>query len=472
MLGDRKAFDSGELFHYFQVEDLIPENHLLRRIDAVLDTAWVREELAKCYSKIGRPSVDPEVVMRMVLLGYLYGMSENRLCDEIKMHMGYRWFCRLQPSDPVPDRTTLVKLRNNRWKQDIWQKLLEHTVTACVKAGLVSGRHVSIDGTQIEADASIHSLQPIEPPTSISDYLQRQDGSTEPKRDGEDEQESKRGDDDQPRGGGEGDFRGKKLRNDEVRSTTDPDARLYRKGNGVGAILSYLGHVCLDTKSRVWLAATVTLAQTSGEWDAALEMVDSVKTRFRDRLKVVTADKGYGIRRVLGGLWKRGLKAHIPVQGKRQERKPPRIREALKKVVQLAVFKSQRERRDQEIGRNEAVRATRTRGYAISRVHRLRVEHAIGEAKCCHGLDRARYRGLDKVRAQILLTGTVINLKRLAAHHARQPAQSVATPATTVPRLCEDRRKTADIDRKSALSARFSSLLGFYLSPRPHPEPA
>jgi len=152
MLGDEKRQISGEAFHYFNVEELIPANHILRRIDAVLDLSWVRDELRDCYAERGRKSWDPEVIVRMILLGYLYGFSEVRLVDELWMHMGYRCFCLLQPSDKIPDRTTLVKLRNERWRQDLWVKILEKTVQQCVEAGLVSGRHVSVDGTRIRAD--------------------------------------------------------------------------------------------------------------------------------------------------------------------------------------------------------------------------------------------------------------------------------------------------------------------------------
>ena len=158
MLGDSRRGRSGAMAHAFVVEDLISKDHILRRIDAVLDTSWVREEVAGCYGTTGRPSWDPEVIVRMMLLGYLFGFSEVRLCDEVAMHLGYRWFCLLQPSDAVPDRTTLVKLRNERWQQEVWRRILEKTIQACLEAGLVSGRHVAIDGTQVRANAAMGSV--------------------------------------------------------------------------------------------------------------------------------------------------------------------------------------------------------------------------------------------------------------------------------------------------------------------------
>jgi transposase len=104
------------LFQYVDVEALVPKNHLLRKIDAVLDLSFVREAVAECYSaSLGRPSVDPELALRMMLLGRIYDLSGRRLCDEIGMHVGMRWFCGLNLHDPVPDHSTLSKLKNERW---------------------------------------------------------------------------------------------------------------------------------------------------------------------------------------------------------------------------------------------------------------------------------------------------------------------------------------------------------------------
>ena len=283
----------------------------------MLDLSWVREEVRECYSDRGRPSWDPEVIVRVILLGYLYGFSEVRLVDEVRMHMGYRWFCLLQPSDRIPDRTTLVKLRNERWRQDLWMKVLEATVQQCVDAGLVSGRHVSVDGTRIRADASIASLEPIEPPASLEDHLLQKCGW---ERYIPEQEEAKPPDDDEPRPKGEPDFRGKQLQNDTVRSTSDPDARLYRKQDGEGCRLSYLGHFCIDTKSTVVLAAGATRASTSGEWEAGTRLIDEANARVGRRIKIVTADKGYGVRRFLDEVVGRGLTPHSPVQGTAAEK--------------------------------------------------------------------------------------------------------------------------------------------------------
>lgn len=429
MLGEPKRHDTGEVFHYFNVEELIPEDHLLRRIDAVLDLSWVREELAGCYAAGGRPSWDPEVIVRMMLLGYLYGLSEARLVDEVRMHMGYRWFCLLQPSDKVPDRTTLVKLRNERWKQEIWERILERTVQQCVEAGLVSGRHVSLDGTKIRANASIGSLEPIEPPASLKDHLRERCGWGEadtPEGGGTPEcQEGGKGDDDEPRPGGSPDFRGKKLDNREMRSRTDPDARLYRKGEGVGAELAYLGHFAADTRSRVILAAEATRAHTSAEWEAGERLIELANQRVGGRVEVVTADKGYGVRRFLGVLRRAGIRPHIAVRGKRVKRGVRRPRVLRRRVVPLGAGREAVERILGDEGRNQAIDEMGAVGYQVSRRLRIRIEHLFAEAKVAHGMARARSRGLAKVDAQVKLTAAVMNLKRLA-QAVRRRATGVA----------------------------------------------
>jgi transposase len=413
MLGESRRGRSSELMHAFFVEELIPSGHILRRLDSVLDTRWVREEVRSLYTeKTGRPSWDPEVILRIMLLGFLYGYSEKRLCDELRMHLGFRWFCLLQPSEDVPDRTTLVKLRNERWQQELWVRLLEKTVDACVAAGLVGGRHVAVDGTIIQANAAQGSVEPIEPPLSLRDHLLRRCGWEKfipPKPD----DEGKRRGDDDPMPGGSSDFRGESRSNATHCSTTDPDAMLYRKSSATGAQLAYLGHFCLDTKGRVILAAMATQAHTSAEWVAGATLLDEANARVDGRIKTVSADAGYGVERFLSEVEARQLEPHIPVQGKVEERAEPALAPCGRKVVRLDAARRARLKQRAVRGRNKAVRARRTRGYAISRKLRIRIEHAFGEAKTCHALGRARHRGLAKVNRQVLITAAVINLKRL-----------------------------------------------------------
>lgn len=419
MLGDSHRNQSDEMFHAFFVHELIPQDHILRLLDRAVDTRWVRDEVASCYSaNRGRRSWDPEVIVRMMLLGYLYGYSEKRLCEEMKMHLGFRWFCRIQPSDPIPDRTTLVKLRNHRWQQELWVRLLEKTIEACIKAGLVSGRHVAVDGTVIKANAAMGSIEPIEPPLSLREHLLKRCGWVKfvPKKT---EEESRTEKDADPRPGGSADFRGQKRSNATHRSTTDPDALLYRKSSSTGAELAYLGHACLDTKSRVVLATAVTKAHTSAEWDAGAQVLDEANARLGGAIEVVSADAGYGVDRFLAEVEARGLEAHIPVRGRSRGFRAQKRR---KKVVPHVRPVKQRAKRLGADGRERAIRIRSTRAYRISRKLRLRIEHLFGEAKTCHGLGRARYRGLEKVARQMTLTAVAINLKRLAMSLGRGKA--------------------------------------------------
>lgn len=374
-----------------------------------------------------------------MLLGYLYGYSEKRLCDETRMHLGFRWFCRIQPSDPVPDRTTLVKLRNERWQQELWVKILEKSMEACVKAGLVRGRHVAIDGTVIQANAAMGSLEPIEPPLSLRDHLLRRCGWIKfipPEQAPSPDKPT----DDDPRPGGSANVRGQTRSNATHCSVTDPDAMLYRKGACTGAQLADLGHAALDTKSRLVLTVTVTPAHTSAEWDAGAKLLDEANARVDDRIEVVSADAGYGVARFLAEVEARGLEAHIPVQGVHDIRPEPRKPVWARTVVEHAAARRARMRRLPVRGRHRALRAARTRKDRISRKLRLRIEHLFGEAKTCHGLGRARYRGLAKVERQMLLAAAAINLKRLAASLGR-------------------RRAPADAAAKRVGSASFSPLL-------------
>ena len=154
MMGRQVA--QGALFYGFRLDDHVPADHLLRRIDELLDFGFVREALAASYSTSGRPSIDPELMLRMLLVGYLFGIrSERRLCEEVHLNLAYRWFCRLDLADRVPDHSTFSKNRHGRFRAcDLHRLLFEQVVARCAAAGLVAGRNVAVDGSTIMADAS------------------------------------------------------------------------------------------------------------------------------------------------------------------------------------------------------------------------------------------------------------------------------------------------------------------------------
>ncbi len=148
------------LFYEFELEDMVPGGHLLRRIDAVLELRWLRSELAPHYSDTGCPSVDPELLIRMLIVGYCYSIrSERRLCREVKMNLAYRWFCGLGLEDKVPDHSTFSVNRHGRFRaSDILRKVFEEVVCGCMTAGLVGGEgfavDAAVDASVIEANAS------------------------------------------------------------------------------------------------------------------------------------------------------------------------------------------------------------------------------------------------------------------------------------------------------------------------------
>ena len=146
----------GALFYGFSLEDHVPADHLLRSIDRFADLGAVRRRLAPLYSSTGRPSVDPELMIRMLLIGYCFGIrSERRLCDEVHLNLAYRWFCRLDLTDRVPDHSTFSKNRHGRFRtSDLLRHVFEATVRCCIAEGLVGGERFAVDASLIEADAN------------------------------------------------------------------------------------------------------------------------------------------------------------------------------------------------------------------------------------------------------------------------------------------------------------------------------
>src|SRR6202790_5273952 len=152
------------LFYYFRLEDQIPYDHLLKRLDRSVDFRFVRERLRDAYSSMGRPSIDPEILLRMLLVGYLYGItSERRMVEEVRMHLAYRWFTRLGFEQEIPDHSTFSKNRHGRFRQsDVFRSVFEEIVRRRLEAGLVEGQNLAVDGTMVVANASRQSRVPRE----------------------------------------------------------------------------------------------------------------------------------------------------------------------------------------------------------------------------------------------------------------------------------------------------------------------
>src|SRR5947199_3438183 len=160
MMGNHSRSES--LFHYFRLEDQVPENHLLRLIDRHVNFDFVRAKLKDRYSDTGRPSIDPELLLRMLLIGYLYGItSERKLVEELRMHLAWRWFTGLGFDQEIPHHSTFSKNRHGRFQETkLFEQLFEQIVRQCVEVGLVQGTHLSVDGSLIEANAAKESRIP------------------------------------------------------------------------------------------------------------------------------------------------------------------------------------------------------------------------------------------------------------------------------------------------------------------------
>ena len=155
MMG-RRSQGQGQLFYEFRLDEAVPEDHLARKIGALLDLSWVYTELAPYYSEIGRPSIDPVLMIRMLIVGYVFAIrSERQICREVQVNLAYRWFCELGLEDAIPDHSAFSRARNERFREsDIFRRVFERVVGTCIEAGLVGGEGFAVDASLIEADAN------------------------------------------------------------------------------------------------------------------------------------------------------------------------------------------------------------------------------------------------------------------------------------------------------------------------------
>lgn len=450
----RKQQRERALFHYYQLEDLVPEDHILRQIDRAIDFSFVRETVWDCYCHTnGRPGTDPELIVRMILIGYFYGLSENRLCDEVRMHAAYRLFCHMDSfEETVPDRTTINKLRNDKWaKKGLFKVIMRRIVQQCVNVGLVSGKHLSVDGTQIHADASVKSIEPISPPISLDAYLNDVGlgGEPAPPAPAGNHPEDK-------------DFHGEKWSNDTHHSTTDPEAKLCKKSSEKGAELSYFGHEVIDTHSRVIMDIQATYATGTAEREAALNMLDNLNDYILPgNAEFLVADKKYGSGDFLAEVLDRDIIPHIPLLSSPEFEPIP----TWKRKTNDPKIQAQRDQKVREVNARNAARfIAHTKPYLHSQLLRKRSEHSFAEGKQQHGLGRARYRGLSPLQEQLFCIASVQNLKRLASFLKRKKKAASAKAAvvsdSTV--LSSGPAKVRNSLHNSVLSSFCSVILYFW----------
>lgn len=356
MRGNDEQSQSG-MFSYVPLEERIPADHPLRAVRKLVDTvlAQMWKDFDRLYAKNGRPSIAPERLLRALLLQVFYSVrSERLLMEQLDYNLLFRWFVGLDMDDRVWNHAVFSKNRERLLNQELAQRFFAQVKSQA--AGLMSDEHFTVDGTLIEAWASHKSFQ-------------RKD----------------RDDDGSADGGSE--FHGEKRRNDTHESTTDPDARLYKKSAGQEAKLSYLGHVVVENRHGLIAAAMTTQADGTAEREAALLMLDEITDRGRRRI-TVGADKAYDTQDFVATA--RELRATLHVSQNTSNR-----RSAIDK------------------------RTTRHPGYQISLSKRWLVEKPFGWLKQTGPVKKVKLRGLPKVDWVFVFSCAAFNLFRIPKLQAR-----------------------------------------------------
>jgi len=354
---------SGSLFSYVDLEARVRGDHPLRVIREIANAALndLSREFAALYTDFGRPSIAPEKLLRAMLLQAFYGIrSERQLMERLEFDLLFRWFVGLGVDDPVWDHSTFSKNRDRLLEGEIAAKFLSAVLAQPKVKRLLSSDHFSVDGTLIEAWASIKSFR---------------------KKDG--------GDDDGPGRGrnGERNFHREKRSNETHQSTTDPEARLYRKGDGQPAKLCYMGHALMENRHGLAVGGGISQATGTAERDKALELIDDYRGESERRI-TLGADKAYDVTQFVHDLRGRSVTPHIAIDGHLSKTGTPR-----KTAVDG--------------------RTTRHIGYDISQRCRKRIEEVFGWIKGSAGLAKVKLRGRERVDAAFTLALVAYNLVRL-----------------------------------------------------------
>jgi len=350
---------SGSLFSYVDLEARVPKDHPLRAIRDIVNDALseLSSDFAVLYAPLGRPSIPPEKLLRATLLQAFYSIrSERQLMERLEFDLLFRWFVGLGIDDPAWDHSVFSKNRDRLLEGEIAAKFLAAILTQPRVKRLLSSQHFSVDGTLVEAWASLKSLKP-------------KDGSN--------------GNDEPPTGGGRNgdvDFRGERRSNQTHVSTSDPDAMLYRKGPGMEAKLCFIGHALMENRHGLFVDTRLTRVSGHAERLAALEMIEP----RADRPEAIT----------LGG--DRGFDAADFVMDLREINVTPHIA--------------------QNMSRRSAIdgRTTRHPGYAVSQRIRKRIEEGFGWMKTIAGLKKTKYRGIGRVGWSFTMAAAAYNLMRLS----------------------------------------------------------
>jgi transposase len=452
MMG-RLDHDQKQLFYSFSLDEVIPDDHLVRKITAVLDLSWIHSELAPFYAKMGRPSIDPELMIRMLVLGYVFAIrSERAICREVQVNLAYRWFCGLSIEDKIPDHSAFCRARHERFRDsDMFRRVFERVVEACIAAGLVGGEGFAVDASLIVADAnkqrSIPGLQwnkerdPHGASRAMREYLATLDDAA---------------------------FGAASEVIPKFVSPSDPAAQWTGAMRGP-AFFAYADNYLIDVKFGIIMDVKATRAIRQAEVGAARTMIDRTEERFDIKPAYLTADTAYGSADMLNWIVnEKKIAPHIPVIDKskredgtfsredfrfdeernvyicpagkvlittghigpdhalRYQASLPDCRACALKPKCCPNMPSRRIVRDvHEHARDIARAVARTEAFERSRRDRKRAEMLFAHLKRILRLARLRLRGPCGAQDEFTLAAIAQNLRRLAKLAARPPPAAI-----------------------------------------------
>jgi transposase len=471
MMGQQTRSES--LFYYFRLEDHIPEDHLLRLVDRHIDFTFVRETLKASYSHTGRPSIDPEVLLRILLIGYLYGItSERHLVEDVGMHLAYRWFTGLGFDQEVPHHSTFSKNRHGRFQESpLFLELFERIVQQCMNVGLLKGTDLSVDSTQIRADASPDRTitreqlpEVAKVNRTVREYVEQVE------RENVVGQPAETSDPSSPEVEEKPELRRTYRNSPPMKiSTTDPEAALSSK-RGVSEF-AYYDNYLIDSRSCIIAGVMATPARLSQEIIAARQMLERAKERFGLQPVSVTADKSYGTGEFLSWLSNRRMTPYIPVLDRKQQTKGFYTQHQFTRVPEENAYRCPAGHLLRYIGlsrgaqgftysakpsqcgncslkpactpsatrrtlrvnwyedvREQVRKLSQTPEFAVARRARNKIEALFSELRNQIQLRKVRLRGLRNVKEQFILAATAQNVKRLIKFlkHGNEPIAEMA----------------------------------------------
>ena len=460
MMGQRQ-FES-KLYYQLSLDRLVPEDHLLRRIVAAVDFSFVRPLCRPFYSHIGQPSVDPVVIFKMLLVGYLYGLtSERRLAQEVSLHLAYRWFVGYDFDVPTPDHSVLSKARA-RFGNGVFEEFFGHSIELCRQAGLMEEGPVYVDSTLMRASASMNSLtrreDVVQPPLSIEEYLRRLDQEASPT----DEEEPP----DSDSGGGPSPPSKPVPPNQKLVSRTDPEATLVDRPD-FGRHLAYKAHWAVGGRSGQVITAAVATTGAEADEHLLAEVLWQHRRLSGLKMQEVVADAKYATTFNFLYLGRLGIRSYIPLTRFGTMRKDILGREHFQWLPDEDAYlcpASQKLRRHHQVRDTQRVQYRAPKGSCAvcplraqcapsgreRTIHRswgqdsvdateallatplgeqrllerqIYVEGPFGLAKDLHGLRQTRFRGRRKVQIQVWLTAAAMNIKKAVRRLAWSPGK-------------------------------------------------